>query len=231
MKHNEWDDCFLLHQRAHGETSLIVDMFTRTNGKMSLIAKGAKKPKSKFFGYLSPFTKLKITYTGRSELKTLTNIDRDFSKSTNSLSKTSYSLLYINELLIRLLPKDASQEDLFNLYEDFLIKIHSGDDIEFTLRHFELDLLDMLGYGLDFESDIDKNEQIDPEKNYSFIPQRGFRVSNTSHFSGKDIINIRLRDLSKVSKKHLKHITQEAIHFCLDGRDLSSRDIFKRIQQ
>ena len=231
MKHNEWDDCFLLHQRAHGETSLIVDMFTRTNGKMSLIAKGAKKPKSKFFGYLSPFTKLKITYTGRSELKTLTNIDRDFSKSTNSLSKTSYSLLYINELLIRLLPKDASQEDLFILYEDFLTKIHSGDDIEFTLRHFELDLLDMLGYGLDFESDIDKNEQIDPEKNYSFIPQRGFRESNTSNFSGKDIINIRLRDLSKVSKKHLKHITQEAIHFCLYGRDLSSRDIFKRIQQ
>ena len=231
MKHNEWDDCFLLHQRAHGETSLIVDMFTRTNGKMSLIAKGAKKPKSKFFGYLSPFTKLKITYTGRSELKTLTNIDRDFSKSTNSLSKTSYSLLYINELLIRLLPKDASQEDLFILYEDFLTKIHSGDDIEFTLRHFELDLLDMLGYGLDFENDIDKNEQIDPEKNYSFIPQRGFRESNTSNFSGKDIINIRFRDLSKVSKKHLKHITQEAIHFCLDGRDLSSRDIFKRIQQ
>ena len=231
MKHNEWDDCFLLHQRAHGETSLIVDMFTRTNGKMSLIAKGAKKPKSKFFGYLSPFTKLKITYSGRSELKTLTNIDRDFSKSTNSLSKTSYSLLYINELLIRLLPKDASQEDLFNLYEDFLTKIHSGDDIEFTLRYFELDLLDMLGYGLDFENDIDKNEQIDPEKNYSFIPQRGFRESNTSNFSGKDIINIRFRDLSKVSKKHLKHITQEAIHFCLDGRDLSSRDIFKRIQQ
>ena len=230
MKHNEWDDCFLLHQRAHGETSLIVDVFTRTNGKMSLIAKGAKKPKSKFFGYLVPFTKLKITYSGRSELKTLTNIDRDFSQSTNSLSKTSYSLLYINELLIRLLPKDASQEDLFNLYEDFLTKIHSGDDIEFTLRHFELDLLDMLGYGLDFESDIDKNEQIDPDKNYSFIPQRGFRESDSSNFSGKDIINIRIRDLAKVSKKHLKHITQEAIHFCLDGRDLSSRDIFKRIQ-
>ena len=80
MKHNEWDDCFLLHQRAHGETSLIIDVFTRTNGKMSLIAKGAKKPKSKFFGYLASFTKLKITYSGRSELKTLTHIDRDFSK-------------------------------------------------------------------------------------------------------------------------------------------------------
>jgi DNA repair protein RecO (recombination protein O) len=220
-----------LHQRPHGETSLIVDVFTKKNGKMSIIAKGAKKPKSKFFGYLTPFTKLKITYTGRSELKTLTNIDRDFSESTNSLSKKSYSLLYINELLIRLLPKDAVHEDLFLLYESFLLKIHSGENIELTLRSFELDMLEMLGYGLDFENEIDKNQSIDVNKNYSFIPERGFRESKNSNFSGRDIINIRMRNLAEVSKKHLKHITQESIHFCLDGKNLSSREIFKRIKQ
>jgi DNA repair protein RecO (recombination protein O) len=230
MKPNEWDDCFLLHQRSYGETSVIAEVFTLKNGKMSIIARGAKKPKSKFFGYLAPFTKLKITYSGRSELKTLTNIDRDFSTSSNSFSKTSYSLLYINELLIRLLPKDAEQEDLFLLYEAFLNKVTSGSDLELTLRHFELDLLDMLGYGLDFENDIDKHEEIEPTKKYSFIPERGFRESNNSDFSGEDIINIRTRELSKVSKKYLKHLTQTAIHFCLDGRDLASRDIFKRIQ-
>ena len=223
MKPNEWDDCFLLHQRSYGETSVIAEVFTLKNGKMSIIARGAKKPKSKFFGYLAPFTKLKITYSGRSELKTLTNIDRDFSTSSNSFSKTSYSLLYINELLIRLLPKDAEQEDLFLLYEAFLNKVTSGSDLELTLRHFELDLLDMLGYGLDFENDIDKHEEIEPTKKYSFIPERGFRESNNSDFSGEDIINIRTRQLSKVSKKYLKHLTQTAIHFCLDGRDLASR--------
>ena len=231
MTNSDWDECFLLHQRPYGETSLIVDVFTKKNGKMSIIAKGAKKPKSKFFGYLTPFTKLKITYTGRSELKTLTNIDRDFSESTNSLSKTSYSLLYINELLIRLLPKDAVHEDLFLLYESFLLKIHSRKNIELTLRSFELDMLEMLGYGLDFENEIDKNQSIDVNKNYSFIPERGFRESRSSNFSGKDIINIRLRNLSEVSKKHLKHITQESIHFCLEGKNLSSREIFRRIKQ
>ena len=231
MTNSDWDECFLLHQRPHGETSLIVDVFTKKNGKMSIIAKGAKKPKSKFFGYLTPFTKLKITYTGRSELKTLTNIDRDFSESTNSLSKKSYSLLYINELLIRLLPKDAVHEDLFMLYESFLLKIHSGKNIELTLRSFELDMLEMLGYGLDFENEIDKNQSIDVNKNYTFIPERGFRESRSSNFSGKDIINIRMRNLSEVSKKHLKHITQESIHFCLDGKNLSSREIFRRIKQ
>ena len=231
MTNNDWDECFLLHHRPHGETSLIVDVFTKKNGKMSFIAKGAKKPKSKFFGYLTPFTKLRITYTGRSELKTLTNIDRDFSESTNSLSKTSYSLLYINELLIRLLPKDAVHEDLFQLYENFLAKIHSGENIELTLRSFELDMLEMLGYGLDFVNEIDKNQSIDINKNYSFIPERGFRESKNSNFSGKDIINIRMRNLSEVSKKHLKHITQESIHFCLDGKNLSSREIFRKIKQ
>ena len=174
MNSNEWDDCFLLHHRPHGETSLIVDVFTKKNGKMSIIAKGAKKPKSKFFGYLAPFTKLKITYAGRSELKILTNIDRDFSESTNAL--------------------------------------------------------EMLGYGLDFENEIDKNQPIDINKNYSFIPERGFRESNNSSFSGKDIINIRMRNLSEVSKKHLKHLTKESIYFCLDGRNLSSREIFRRIK-
>ena len=231
MTNSDWDECFLLHQRPHGETSLIVDVFTKKNGKISIIAKGAKKPKSKFFGYLTPFTKLKVTYTGRSELKTLTNIDRDFSELTNSLSKTSYSLLYINELLIRLLPKDAVHEDLFLLYESFLLKIHSGKNIELTLRSFELDMLEMLGYGLDFENEIDKNQSIDVNKNYSFIPERGFRESKNSNFSGRDIINIRMRNLAEVSKKHLKHITQESIHFCLDGKNLSSREIFKRIKQ
>ena len=231
MTSSDWDECFLLHHRPHGETSLIVDVFTKKNGKMSIIAKGAKKPKSKFFGYLTPFTKLKITYTGRSELKTLTNIDRDFSESTNSLSKTSYSLLYINELLIRLLPKDAVHEDLFQLYESFLVKIHSGENIELTLRSFELDMLEMLGYGIDFESDIDNDDPIRKESQYRFISERGFRKSDKGELSGKEIFDIRDRNLDQVPRGSLKRITKEAILLCLDGRELASRDIFRRLAQ
>ena len=79
MSPNRWEESFLLHQRSYGETSIIAEVFTRNLGKMSVIARGAKKPKSKFFGYLVPFSRLKITFSGRSELKTLTNIDRDLS--------------------------------------------------------------------------------------------------------------------------------------------------------
>ena len=231
MSQSNSDECFLLHQRSYGETSIIVEAFTKNHGKMSLIAKGAKKPKSKFFGYLAPFHKLSITYSGRSELKTLTSIDRDLSSQENTMTKTSYSLLYINELLIKLLPKDATQQDLFLLYEKFLADVRAKKDLELTLRHFELDLLDMLGYGFDYDIDIDRNEPIDLNLNYSFVSEKGFRRSNNSDFSGKDISNIKNRNLDAVPKKYLKEITKKAINYCMDGKDLASREIFKSIKQ
>ena len=231
MSQSNVDDCFLLHQRSYGETSLIADVFTKNNGKMSLIAKGAKKPKSKFFGYLVPFHKLHIAYSGRSELKTLTSIDRNLAASGNTMTKTSYSLLYINELLIRLLPKDAKQEDLFELYETFLEKVSSNLDLEITLRHFELDLLDMLGYGFDYDSEIDNQKPIEINSSYSFVSERGFRKSNNSNFLGKDILSLKNRNLEEVPLKYLKEITTKAINSCLDGRDLTSRKIFRTIKQ
>jgi len=231
MSQSNNDNCFLLHQRSFGETSIIADVFTQKSGKISFIAKGAKKPKSKFFGYLVPFQKLKITYSGRSELKTLTSIDRDLASNSNTFSKVSYSLLYINELLMKLLPKDAKHEELFVLYDEFLKKINKNNNLEISLRHFELDLLDMLGYGFDYDSEIDSNDPIEAELSYVFVSERGFRKSNSSSFKGKDILSIKKRKLEDVPLKYLKEITTKAIGICLEGKDLTSRKIFKSIKK
>ena len=231
MSQSNNDNCFLLHQRSYGETSIIADVFTQKSGKISFIAKGAKKPKSKFFGYLVPFQKLKITFSGRSELKTLTSIDRDLASNSSTFSKVSYSLLYINELLMKLLPKDAKHEELFVLYDEFLKKINKNYNLEISLRHFELDLLDMLGYGFDYDSEIDSNEPIEAELSYVFVSERGFRKSNSSSFKGKDILNIKKRKLEDVPLKYLKEITTKAIGICLEGKDLASRKIFKSIKK
>lgn len=231
MSQSNNDNCFLLHQRSYGETSIIADVFTQKSGKISFIAKGAKKPKSKFFGYLVPFQKLKISFSGRSELKTLTSIDRDLASNSNTFSKVSYSLLYINELLMKLLPKDAKHEELFVLYDEFLKKINKNNNLEISLRHFELDLLDMLGYGFDYDSEIDSNEPIEAELSYVFVSERGFRKSNSSSFKGKDILSIKKRKLEDVPLKYLKEITTKAIGICLEGKDLTSRKIFKSIKK
>ena len=73
---------------------------------------------------------------------------------------------------MKLLPKDAKHEELFVLYDEFLKKIKKNKNLEISLRHFELDLLDMLGYGFDYDSEIDSNEPIEAELSYVFVSQR-----------------------------------------------------------
>ena len=232
MSPNRWEECFLLHQRSYGETSIIAEVFTRNLGKMSIIARGAKKPKSKFFGYLVPFSRLKITFSGRSELKTLTNIDRDLSLTNSYLSKKSYSLLYINELMIKLLPKDAEHKPLFDLYSKFIQDSANEEKMDYLLRNFELDLLEMLGYGINFHADINNEEEIKLNKNYIFVAESGFMASdNAKDFSGEDIIKIRERNFEDISTKKLKQLTQATIMFCLEGKDLNSRQIFRRLEK
>ena len=119
MPHN-WESCYLLHSRSFGDTSIIAEMFTKSSGKISVIAKGAKNPKSKFFGYLLPFSALKIILSGKSEMKTLTQIDSNFLSQSNKGPHDLYTYLYVNELMIRLLPKGLPNLELFDLYENFV---------------------------------------------------------------------------------------------------------------
>ena len=88
----------------------------------------------------------------------------------------------------------------------------------------------MLGYGLDFERDIDNNENIQEQERYSFISEKGFRKTDNADLTGEDIINIKNRNLANVPKILLKEITSKAISFCLDGVGLSSRQIFRSIK-
>ena len=81
MSQSNNDYCFLLHQRSYGETSIIADIFTKNNGKISIIAKGAKKPRSKFFGYLVPFQKLNVTFSKYLERDSLDSTGKPFKET------------------------------------------------------------------------------------------------------------------------------------------------------
>ena len=67
---------FILQQRKYRETSLIIDALTRDFGRISLLAKGVRKAKSKTAGMLQPFIPLTISYVGKAELKILTDVER-----------------------------------------------------------------------------------------------------------------------------------------------------------
>jgi len=221
----------LLHARSFGDTSIIADVFSESSGKISIMAKGAKNPKSKFFGHLLPFSALKIMVTGRSEMKTLTQIDSNYISQSAKGPHDLYTYLYVNELMIRLLPKGLANLELYGLYSNFVDLARADAINEASLRIFELDLLDILGYGINFDTDMHENSEFKDTMMYSYKPERGFYTSNDSQgFTADEISLIKNRDVQEIDKLKLKQLSEMAITACLDGRELSSRKFFKKIK-
>ena len=144
MIHNiTLEPAFVLHTRPYQETSIIVDFFTKSFGRVNAIAKGAKRPKSPLRSVLTPASKVSITLSGKSDLKTLSSIeitDHFFLKNSVSLN----SVIYANELITKCMEKEDPHKVIFEQYESLLKNLSNETrppDLEKILRNFELNLL------------------------------------------------------------------------------------------
>jgi len=210
MPHN-WEHCFLLHARSFGDTSIIADVFTESSGKISIMAKGAKNPRSKFFGHLLPFSALRIIVTGKSEMKTLTQIDSNFVSQSVKGPHDLYTYLYVNELMMRLLPKGLPNQELFNLYQNFVELARADAISELDLRAFELDLLDVLGYGINFDTDSKENTEFKDSIIYSCGIAKD--ISFDEEISKKFNCDVFMFDPTEESKKFMISVENPRLKF------------------
>lgn len=93
-----WQRAFVLHGRPYSETSLMLDLFTEGEGRMRVLAKGARGRRSNLKGCLQPFTPLLVRWSGRGEVKTLRSAE-PVSLALPLSGSMLYSGLYVNELL------------------------------------------------------------------------------------------------------------------------------------
>jgi DNA repair protein RecO (recombination protein O) len=166
------EPAFILHTRSFKETSLIVDAFTENFGKISFVAKGAKRPKSSLRVIQTPSSVFSISFVGKSDLKNLTHCE--IIDHFRLSSKVAFScIIYLNELLTKTLEKEDPHPEIFqqlkSLYYN-LSKEQNQEAIELQLRSFELILLQELGYGIDLESEALTGKSIDADSFYSFDP-------------------------------------------------------------
>lgn len=139
---------YLLHATAWKESSLIAQMFSRDYGMVSLVAKGAKRPYSALKPVLLNFQPLLLSWTGANEIKTLVRAEL---AGIHALSgRALMSAWYMNELLLRLLPREDPHPILFDQYRLALQALSELDkNVPAILRQFEWLLLQETGYGLD----------------------------------------------------------------------------------
>lgn len=138
---------YMLHATDWKETSLIIQAFTRDHGNVAMVAKGAKRPYSVLRPVLAAFQPLTLSWSGNGEVKTLVRAECGGVRPLGG--KALMSAWYMNELLLRLLPREDPHPTLFNAYDAALEQLAGGTRAAGALRRFEWTLLNEAGYGLD----------------------------------------------------------------------------------
>ncbi|GAA5234085.1 DNA repair protein RecO [Verticiella sediminum] len=139
---------FLLHSTAWRETSLVLDVYSRRHGRIALVAKGAKRPHSALRPVLCSFQPLALSWSGAGDVKTLVRAEW-IAPLRRYSGPAMMSAWYMNELLLRLLPREDAHENLYAAYDAALTELASGARAAGALRRFEWILLREIGYGLD----------------------------------------------------------------------------------
>lgn len=229
----ELEKAYVLHCRKYTDSKILVDLLTENYGFVSCVFRMLKKT-----GQTRPqqFTLSLVSWNGKTELKTLTKVETTEHHSGSLMGNTLYCGLYVNELLERLLERGDPHPEIFYTYGQTISKMQSNDDMEGVLRNFELDLLQTLGYGLDFSTDIEGSKILeDIGSNYLYIADKGFSLlfsateqSSGEVFSGDVISAIANREFSENAVRlAAKKICRLALKPFLGNKPLKSRELFR----
>jgi DNA repair protein RecO (recombination protein O) len=139
---------YVLHHYDWSETSLIVEAFTRSYGRVALVAKGAKRPSSGFRAVLLPLQPLLLSWGGAAEIRTLKSAEWGGGQ-VMPRDEALLSGYYANELLLRLLAREDAHPRLFDAYAALVhvLATEGNDSLRAAaLRAFELLLLRESGH-------------------------------------------------------------------------------------
>jgi DNA repair protein RecO (recombination protein O) len=164
---------FILHARAYRETSLLLECYTRDFGRIGAVARGVRRERSRMpRALLQPLTPVSLGWSGSGDLVTLIGVEaRD--AALDLAGEALLCGLYVNELLLRLTPRHDAHAGLFADYARTLGRLSQGENPPWTLRRFERDLLDRLGYGVDLSVDSATGALLDPQMTYGYRHEAG----------------------------------------------------------
>lgn len=230
---------FVLHTYAYRETSLIVETFTHQFGRVAMVARGAKRPRSELRGVLQAFQPLLLGWAGQQELKTLMKAEWQggLPLPTGSALMCGF---YVNELLLKLLPREDAHPELYVEYESTLRALAGGGEQANVLRRFEVRLLAELGYALPLVREADTGRAVEPGARYHYAFDRGPFVVDESYGTMQSQLPIvRGATLLALSEQRYpdaetaaeaKRLMREVLDHYLEQKGIESRRMVQDLQ-
>ena len=234
----EHQAAYVLHTYPYKETSLIVEAFTRDFGRVALLARGARRPRSAMRGVLLSFHPLRLGWTASAELGTLISAEWSGALQPAGRHLSGRALMcgfYLNELLLRLLPRDDAHEALFEVYGESLRQLSQGIAQASVLRSFEKRLLSELGYAPLLEREAVSGAPIDPARRYAYEPDRGpvATIASTSEnlvVTGRTLLDVAADDYGRPeTRDEARMLLRSLIGQRLHGKVLHTRAVLREL--
>ena len=234
------EQAFVLHSYPFRETSLILDVFSRKHGRLPIMARGARRPRSALRGVLLNFQPLQLGWFGKGEVRTLHNAE--WQGGQPYLQGTALMCgFYLNELLLNLLARDDPHEQLFGYYRATLYRLAHETDHAATLRCFEKHMLQELGYALVLEREAGNGKAIQAELCYRYAVERGPLLDDSAPDDdaqiglpvlGKTLLDMALDDYADpLTAQQSKQLMRMLLNHHLGGKILHTRELIKDLQK
>ena len=217
---------YVLHSRAYKETSALVDFLT-PQGRVRAVLRRAR---GKGGSLVRPFVPLEVELRGRGELKNVGRLET-LGIAAWLHGDALFSGLYLNELLMRLLPAEAPHPALFEHYTLTLQALAAGRPLEPLLRSFEWRLLDELGYAFSLQHDVN-DLPIAVDGRYRLRVDAGLErveLLQPGLFLGAELLALAQADWEAPGALlAAKRLMRQALAVHLGAKPLVSRELFRK---
>ena len=220
---------YLIHHRKYRERSHIVHLFTQEHGRVDGILRQTPPPQ---------YQPICLQASGKSELKNFTKLEI-VNQPVFFFGDAFFSGFYLNEILLRLCPLEVEMPQAYAQYAETLAQLQHlaaqdfpNEFLKQILRKFEHELLEELGYSLDFSTDANQQE-ITEDQQYLFQLNDGFiptAQASCTALSGQQILSMssyeKGRDFNPEQLQLLSKLYRQMISSLLGDRPLKSRQLW-----
>jgi DNA repair protein RecO (recombination protein O) len=220
----EQQPAYVLHARPYRETSLLLECITRDYGRVGVVARGVRGERARLKrAQMEPFQPLALGLLLRGEMATMTAIEV-IGMPIRLPGDAGLAGLYLNELVVRLTGRQDPLPTLFDAYAVTVSRLCAGESLGWSLRRFERDLLQAIGYGLPLQHEGDTGEPLQAQASYRFMAEQGAVRCAPTHpqaVRGSDLQALEQdRMPDNQGLKTLRDMMREVIRFHLGGADL-----------
>lgn len=194
LRHNDW-----------GEADRLLTLFTREQGKVKVVAKGARRLRSRKAGHLEPFTRAALMLARGRDLWIVTQAETvdAYLPLRDELLRTGYAA-YVLELLDRFTYEEGENRSLYELLVRALERISTLPDPFLAVRYYEIQLLEILGFRPELTRCVNCGALIQPEDQHFSFEQGGVvcpRCTGSFHS---------LLPISMSALKYLRHFQRSS---------------------